>query len=235
MKINDLTLEFTNAIKQRILKEEYKIGESIPTHRELALEFAVSRSVVNVGIAKLEAQGYLTIRKRQSTIVNNYLIKGSLDVIKDMTLCDNKELRNKAIGDILSARLLVETESAKCAAENANQDYINELESIIEQEKQYITNGIKDYKLLADIDLKFHKQIIKMSENTVYILLMNVMEDMAREMTRAFYKEDAAYFEKYVEAHEKIAQAIREKEKKKAIVLLKEILLHGEKLYKLHN
>ncbi|MFW5780877.1 MAG: winged helix-turn-helix domain-containing protein, partial [Bacillota bacterium] len=78
MQKEDLTKNFVKTIKQRILNGEYKAGDNFPPLRKLAEDFNCSRSVINVGIARLEAQGYLAIQKRQKTVVKDFINRASL-------------------------------------------------------------------------------------------------------------------------------------------------------------
>lgn len=233
---DDLTIEFVEKLVDRILEGKYKIGESIPSLRQLAEEFGCSRSVINVGIARLESQGYLTIQKRQKTIVNDFVSKGSLNVIKDMALSRNQYYREKASVDILNARKLIELEAIKCAARVAQKSDISRLERIIAEETALINAGVKDYNTIARKDFELHYQIIKMSNNIVYLSVMNSFKEMAHEMTKVFYKKRVDLFPYYVEKHKEILFAIRLNDELKAKGLLKEILEHGEDAYiKLEN
>ena len=233
MPKENLTKKFVHTIKQRILNGEYKIGDSFPPLRKLAQEFECSRSVINVGIARLEEQGYLLVQKRQKTITNDFINRGSLDTVKDMALCQNCKLRKKAAKDILEARLLIELKSVKAAA--ANPQDLEELFEVIEREEKLVKENSKDYHKLAEYDFKFHYRLIKMSGNMVYFAVMNSFKDTALEMTKIFYKNNIERFKEYVEKHRLIADAISQKDGERAAEILEEILTHGEKLYKIFN
>ena len=141
MPKENLTKKFVHTIKQRILNGEYKIGDSFPPLRKLAQEFECSRSVINVGIARLEEQGYLLVQKRQKTITNDFINRGSLDTVKDMALCQNCKLRKKR-QDILEARLLIELKSVKTPQPTRR---IEELFEVIEREEKLVKENSKDY------------------------------------------------------------------------------------------
>lgn len=235
MNKENLTLEFTEDIKQKIFEGKYKIGDSLPPLRKLAQEYAVSRSVINVGIARLDAQGYLKIHKRQKITVNDYLAKGSLDVIRDMAFCSNKDYKNKATGDILAARKLIELESVKLASNRCQVKQLMLLDNIINKEEKLVLAEINDYVEIARADFSFHYQLIRLSANGVYMAFMNSFKGTAIKMTTEFYKKNTNVFSYYVDKHKLILQAIKNGDAKKAAELLQEILEHGEKAYKDYN
>ena len=67
-----LTEQFVKEIEHRILTGQWPIGMRIPTSRELADEFMVSRSVINAGIAELCNIGYLRTVPRKYICVSNW-------------------------------------------------------------------------------------------------------------------------------------------------------------------
>jgi GntR family transcriptional repressor for pyruvate dehydrogenase complex len=231
MAKSDLTKKYEEILKKRIIEGYYQIGESIPPLRSLAQELNCSRSVVNVVVAKLAAQGYLEIQKRQKTIVNDFLNKGSLSIIRDIFFNNNPDLKMDTVQSILDARKLIEVEAVSLACLHSKEEEILELERIIEKEMTLIKEEVINFKLIAENDFSFHNQIIKMSNNVLYILIMNSIKDIALEMTKFFYKTQTGFFQKYVETHQIIAQAIRMKDQKTAANKLDEILEHGEKIF----
>lgn len=235
MNSNDLTEKFVQEIKRRILEKEYKIGSNIPPLRELAEEFGCSRSVINVGIAKLQTQGYLEIRKRQKTIINDFLLQGSLDTIKDMTVCNNKEYRDKSISDMLSARMFIELEAIKLASRSNNFEEIEKLKSIVNNEIILIDSNENDTDVIAHADGKFHRQIIKMSENIIYLFVINALEDIAFYMTKKYYEYNRKFFIENVKVHKEICEKLQNRQTKEAMILLKDILSKGEKAFKKIN
>ena len=60
---------FVRELENKILSGELKIGDKLPSERELAASMHVSRAVVNTGIAELEQKGFLIIKPRVGTFV----------------------------------------------------------------------------------------------------------------------------------------------------------------------
>lgn len=64
-------IQIEEIIKQRIDLEEYRIGETIPSERELSLQFNVSRMTVRQAITNLVNSGLLYREKGRGTYVAN--------------------------------------------------------------------------------------------------------------------------------------------------------------------
>lgn len=64
-------IQIEEIIKQRIYLEEYGIGESIPSERELSIQFDVSRMTVRQAITNLVNSGLLYREKGRGTYVAN--------------------------------------------------------------------------------------------------------------------------------------------------------------------
>ena len=72
---------FVEQLENKILSGELPIGAKLPSERELATSMQVSRAVVNAGIAELEQKGFLVIRPRIGTFVEDYRKYGTLDTL----------------------------------------------------------------------------------------------------------------------------------------------------------
>ena len=59
---------FVKELENKILSGELKVGDKLPSERELASSMQVSRAVVNAGIAELEQKGFLIIKPRIGTL-----------------------------------------------------------------------------------------------------------------------------------------------------------------------
>ena len=51
---------FVKELENKILSGELKVGDKLPSERELASSMQVSRAVVNAGIAELEQKVFLS-------------------------------------------------------------------------------------------------------------------------------------------------------------------------------
>lgn len=78
-------IQIEEIIKQRIYLEEYKIGETIPSERELSAQFDVSRMTVRQSITNLVNSGLLYREKGRGTYVANPKLEQPLKGLTSFT------------------------------------------------------------------------------------------------------------------------------------------------------
>lgn len=98
-----------NELKKQLFEGTYKIGDKLPTERELADFFNVSRTVIREALIMLEIEGFVEVRKGSGV----YLI----DLPR---VAENDESINQIdVGpfELLQARQLLESSIAEFAAD----------------------------------------------------------------------------------------------------------------------
>ncbi|GLC88482.1 GntR family transcriptional regulator [Lysinibacillus piscis] len=78
-------IQIEEIIKQRIYLNEYKIGETIPSERELSIQFDVSRMTVRQSITNLVNTGLLYREKGRGTYVANPKLEQPLQGLTSFT------------------------------------------------------------------------------------------------------------------------------------------------------
>ena len=167
-------------IKNAILSGKLKNEEKIPTERELASGFNVSRNMVREAIRALEMAGYLEVRQgpKGGAFVREFtpdrLSEGFLDyyLAKKLTM---EELNN--------VRLHIEPEVARLAAENINSDKAGRLKNTVDEE--YMADAI-DERVTNLTD--FHLVLAEMCGNFFYEIIINVLVSITKEIIIAGHR-----------------------------------------------
>ena len=217
---------FMAQIEHNILSGEWKAGGKLPSERELVDMYGASRTVVNAGLAELAQKGFLQINPRQWTKVADYKKDGTLAVIFSIMVHNEDDVDSELIQSVLDARLLVETECARLAAANRTDEDIARMEAICKHETEAATLEAR-----VHADYRFHKAISLASKNLVYHLMINTFEPFAKKYLEMFYKK-LDIPNTVNDMHKKILTSIKEKDGEKAESLVRELLLHGEKVLK---
>lgn len=68
-------------IENLILTGKLKIGEKLPSERDLSQQLKVSRSVVNHGLTKLSQLGFIEIKPRVGNFIADYNRNGNLETL----------------------------------------------------------------------------------------------------------------------------------------------------------
>lgn len=217
-----LTETIIEELKISILSGEYKSGEKLPTLRELAELYNVSRSVINAVVVDLETNGYIKIVPTKWIEVADWRNEGNLSILSD--LVQFGLLEEKQLMDLLEARKFLELECVRKAAENATKEQLGRLRALLIEEETE-----DDPKKRSQYDLQFHYAICKLSGNMVYGYVMKAFEDSALPIIEQFYSDHEVY-SFVLETHQRIAQAIADKNSTEAETQMRLLLEHGEKI-----
>lgn len=226
MKIESRKQAFMAQIEHNILSGKWEAGDKLPSERELVDMYGASRTVVNAGLAELAQKGFLQINPRQWTKVADYKKEGTLAVIFSLMVHSEGDVDTELIQSVLDARLLVETECARLAAANRTDKDIKRMEAICTQEAK--TGTLAE---MVHTDYSFHQAISLASKNLVYHLMINTFEPFAKKYLEMFYKKlDTRIL--VCDMHKKILNSIKERDGETAESLVRELLLHGERVLK---
>lgn len=224
INVESLKEKFVKQFEEHILSGYFSIGEKLPSERELAVQMGVSRPVVHEGLVDLAAKGLVTMKPRHGTIVNDYRKEGSLALLHSLMLYKNCGVEDDLLKSLLDMRMLFEVENARLAALNRNEEQLEELFKIVEAEKAV---KHRDLKKITDLDFNFHHTIAMATGNVIYPLMLNSMKQFYTNITAAFFKERAV-IPVVFEFHASIADAVKDRDEKKTVSVMKEMLLHGE-------
>jgi len=217
-----LTEKFVEEIEFKILKGDLKIGDRIPTLRELSETMKLSRSVINAGIVELINKGYLRSVPRQRIEVNNWKREGTLAVING--IMENNIFDESILRNLLESRMLIECECAALAAKNRTEEDLDNLKSIIKEE--FTERSIDE---MVKGDLLFHHSIAVASGNMVYTLMLKSFEHSTLRLIREFYSHSEVLNFVYGN-HLRLFNAIKNKNPDESRNIMRELLEHGEKI-----
>lgn len=100
---------FVTELENMILSGKLEIGAKLPPERELAESMGVSRAVVNAGIVEVANKGFLSVKPRVGTFVEDYRRKGTLDTLISIMNYNGGTLRRPEIKSILEVRTALDT------------------------------------------------------------------------------------------------------------------------------
>ena len=115
---------FVQQIEHLILSGQLKIGEKLPSERQLAEMMQVSRAVVNSGLAELEENGFLIIKPRSGTFVADYRQYGNLNTLMSIMKYNGGRIRDEEIRSIFEVRLALDTLVARLCVEHISDEAI---------------------------------------------------------------------------------------------------------------
>jgi DNA-binding FadR family transcriptional regulator len=229
LQVNSLKSACVARLEELILSGELKVAERLPAERDLAARLGVSRPVLHEALVDLAAKGLVTIHPRRGVVINDFRKSGSMAILSSLLSYHNGELDPQFVTSLLSMRILVETETARLAAEKASPSQLEELRQIVLSE---LTADRGSISALVELDFAFHLLISIASENMAYPLILNSFKTVYTHFTSDFYQKTAgtAVVDEVHTFHRNILQALENHDVNKSVEIMKTLLEHGEKL-----
>jgi len=214
---------FIERFEKLILSGQFKIGQKLPSERELALRLGVSRPVVHNGLVDLEAKGLITLMPRVGAVVNDYRREGSLALLNSLVAYQQGRLETDLQESLLDMRRLFEVETARLAALHREAEHLDALDAVISREDRVPAN---DAARLAALDFEFHHLLALASGNRIYPLLLNSFKQVYLNLAAQFFEEPAVV--KTVHAfHREMRRALARRDPDVAVDVMERLLAHG--------
>jgi GntR family transcriptional repressor for pyruvate dehydrogenase complex len=148
-----------NYIKDKIIRRVYKIGDKLPSERDLADQLNISRNSAREGLRILDKMGLIEVRQGSGNYITNNFKKSLVEI---MSLMYSLEIIN--IKELMEFRYALELQSLSLAIKNATPKDISELEQYASMLKTCESEKIK-----VIYDKKIHYGIARIGGN-VYIM-----------------------------------------------------------------
>ncbi|MBB4006869.1 FadR/GntR family transcriptional regulator [Allorhizobium taibaishanense] len=137
----------------------WRIGEKLPNEQGLSDQLQVSRGTIREAVRVLVAQGLLETRQGSGTyVVTDRVVPQPLDLA-----------RRTSLRDRLEARLALEVEGARLAAQRARPAAIRQLHALLDQRGHSAAEP--DRAAFIARDLAFHRAVIAAGENAAMLEL----------------------------------------------------------------
>lgn len=214
---------FVQQIEALILDGKLTVGQTLPSERELALQMGVSRPVVHDGLMELAAKGFVTVKPRVGTVVNDYRKQGSLAMLSTLINRHDQRPDSLVFESMLSFRQLVEGESARLAASNRTDQHIRELRGLLQIEDETPRERTAD---VVSVDFALHHQVALASGNVIYPMMLKSFEQAYTSLTQLFFSRRDVVPVVFA-FHRELVEAVEQRKARRASTVMKEILAHG--------
>lgn len=170
--------QFINSIAGSILSGQYRVGEKLPTERELAAQMDISKSVVHSGMESLSRMGLVDIKPKSGIYVADYLKTGNIDTLNAIARYNGDNLSYDMASAILDLRLVIEGTALLRLGSCRTEEHIEDLRKRIEEiSNQRWEDGNKEY--IAELFFQWHRCICIYSGSVMLPLMMNAAHDVS--------------------------------------------------------
>ena len=178
IKQSRVSVAVTDQLKQSILLGHFRSGDKLPSERELAEQFRVSRVAIREALRVLENSGFIETRQGVSggTFVTDLTFQQLSNAFLDLFLADKI-----SIPELYQMRVLIEPEVARLAARNVTPEYAERLQECLKAEEQ------PSRALPEDLDRKtaVHFILAEMCGNRFLEGLVRSVMQMTRKIIEA--------------------------------------------------
>jgi len=217
-KSENLTSQVFEQLKDQIITGKWKPGFKIPSENKLVEILNVSRITIREALQALVVLDLLEKKRGQGTFVKNSFTESFISSLLPLIQFD----RSQAVY-MHEYRKIVEIGSIELVVERASAADIQRLKDILEEMKKYQENYLEKFALA---DLNFHLALSQITKNPIIIRANFVIKDFFRnhmvKIVEAMGTEPGLYY------HEKMIQAIENKDRKEARQLMKKHLENNE-------
>ncbi len=201
-------------LKQRIVNCEFSPGEKLPSEQSLLKEYDVSRLTLREALAKLAAWGVIDVKHGKGAYVGESISISALDnVLIPMFPRQNLD----RMTDLVDARNMIESEIAARVADTRTKDDIQRLQQLLTYDYEKITSA----EAFAERDYDFHLTLAKMADNEFLFSMYQALHSQIRFFLIQ-YARSITDWEKALDRHVPILEAVIQKDRSRAMVLARE-------------
>ncbi|NIQ39482.1 MAG: FCD domain-containing protein [Proteobacteria bacterium] len=214
-KLSDTVIE---EIKRMIQRGELAVGDKLPNQQEFAAQLGVSRTVLREALQTLALLGVVEQRPKLGTVIRSTVSALYADHLTPPLMADVS-----ATVELIEARRSIEVGAVELAVDHATPEEIREMGALINDMTEALKAG--DATAYTEKNIAFHFLIANASHNRFIAHLManirGFMEQWMQESVSVF----PGLLERSAKSHRAIYQAVRDRDRRKAISATKKHIL----------
>jgi GntR family transcriptional regulator, transcriptional repressor for pyruvate dehydrogenase complex len=212
---NPLYRQVAAKIREAILRGEVVPGGFLPTERELAETFKVSRASIREALRELETQGLIT--PGRTAQARKVATGDRVDAVRN-ALSNLLALQQVSLTHLVELRLAIEGHALHHAAVSPVAGCVDEAEAALTV-MQSVGVTLSDYD---QADIRFHTALVAASGNPGFLAVMlSVRDNLTRFLEEALQRapEPRAVYRRLSREHEAILNAVRAGDGERAVAL----------------
>ncbi len=212
----------TTLIRQ-LLEGRYPSGGRLPTERDMAQQYQVSRHVVREALKHLEALDMIEIRQGSGVYIKAVLHTGGMELFEYLLFNDQDQLDGSALRDMLVFCRLFVPNVLRLAAENRTAGQLEEMRTALAERPVMLA----DTSTFVQANMCLLRIISRATHNMVYQLLFN---NVGRILSRLRTIVPLDQFGALVEQHEleELVRAIEDRDAELAGLLAQRMAEHAQ-------
>ena len=173
--------QIAEQIRKSIVDGLLRPGQRLPSERDLAAQFEVTRTTLREALKKLESLKLVFIRHGDRATVMDYMRHGGLELLSDL-LARRDRVNLGLLENVMEARVVIGAEGARLAARRRNDDDLLELERAVEALEQ----AVDDDQRFHELEFEFFHVLSTAAHNLVFVFLLNSIRRLYRNNLEFF-------------------------------------------------
>ncbi len=199
-------------IRRAIMSGQYRPGDRLPTEREMAQQFGVSRVTVRDALRALEANGL--IRVKVGGQGGPYVSEPDISLLSD-SIGTHLHLRGTTFEELAEARQALEITSAQLAAKRATSEDLAELKAAIQ-------GPIKPPRGdTAASSLDFHTALVIAAHNQALLAMFRATRALIQQAFDTLHAQQPDMADAARRAHGELYAAIADNDADRATALMR--------------
>ncbi|WP_145942904.1 FadR/GntR family transcriptional regulator [Corynebacterium glyciniphilum] len=212
VKRSSLSEQSADVLLKRVQSGEWELGQKLPSETTLAAQIGVGRSTAREAIRILAGKGVLASRQGSGVYLT------ALDVVEEWT----STLTSSDIVSVIEARLAIETEAARLAAERRTPAALRAIRRALKARDM----SRDDLEAHVGADTAFHRSIVVAAANDVLTDLFDSFTPRLRETMIDMLRRRGEFGDDDDQTiHADLAQAVADKDTDLAARISREHLL----------
>lgn len=200
-------------IRRAILSGRYHSGDRLPTEREMARQFEVSRVTVRDALRALEASGLIEVRMGGQG--GPYVAHPDVALLSE-NLGNHMQLSGCTFEELAEARLALETTAARLAAERAAPEDLEAMKAAIVEPSGAAA--------AAAASLDFHSAVMRAAHNQALWIMFTALRSLIQEAFGELHASQPDMAASALTAHSALYRAISARDGDKAVRLMRDHL-----------
>ena len=193
--------EVVDVLQQEVLDGKLVPGERLPSEEKLCRRFSASRTVIREAIQQLRGRGMMRTLKGSGS----YIADPSLDSLASALEAYSVLTPEKSFLQLIDFRILLETECARLAAQDASESGIAE----IQEHHLLMQRAEGDPETFSMEDIAFHLSIARASRNLIYATVLRGLERRCIDYAVSNHG-NGNWYARVIETHDEIVMAIKD-------------------------
>lgn len=169
---NSLYHQVIENIRELVTEGKLKAGEKLPSERELAELYGVSRVPVREALKTLEFLGIVQSVRGDGVYIQKLQARAFLDHVSFAVQEDEQDL----LQELFEVRVVIEVKAAQLAAARRTEENLEEmLEAVLDMERDLLLE-----RDAAMSSFRFHLAIIKAAQNRVLYKMHDNLSEMLK-------------------------------------------------------